>query len=531
MPDDQLDTAAIRGLAARVKARHSEPGADRSAYLLAIQAGNLLDRIAELEGERDDARNFVTAVVALVPEGWGDEAPLPPLPADGSRPPLITAAAVALTWVVDVAAKAKGVHLHCAADALAAENARLRLQVAELAAMASLPPTIIGAETKIVTEYSTEGLKRAQKLSEDYTRVMTERDNARSDAERAQLALALAGGGADPNGYYAGTPGARVRDLLAAEKERDGLRAEVEAMRPVVEGVSGWVAQMRGLGLGETAADILGEDILDAVDLLAPKATETTLRSTETAEQPETVPESTDGAQEGAQGAWEAVTRVWHHACGRVVAILETEELVCGCGQPGAWRTFPPNTATGGVRLTGEGKPDDLDKLTADPAEALAQQFHEAYERLAPSFGYETREASAKPWAEVPDNNRRLMTAVCAELLDRREYPQAEADTAGDPAGLDAAIEAAWRSTIAAGWLHKAAGPLGKMITVDRAAIDVAVRAAAPHIRRAALIEAENLPVASSGGYIDEQQRRIEEHGAEMLRRAIRERAEREVGP
>jgi hypothetical protein len=49
----------------------------------------------------------------------------------------------------------------------------------------------------------------------------------------------------------------------------------------------------------------------------------------------------------------------------------------------------------------------------------LAQQFHEAYERLAPSFGYATREASRKPWADVPANNRALMTAVCAELLSR----------------------------------------------------------------------------------------------------------------
>lgn len=50
-------------------------------------------------------------------------------------------------------------------------------------------------------------------------------------------------------------------------------------------------------------------------------------------------------------------------------------------------------------------------------AENLAQRFHETYERLAPSFGYETRKASAKPWAEVPEQNRRLMIAVCAELL------------------------------------------------------------------------------------------------------------------
>jgi hypothetical protein len=62
---------------------------------------------------------------------------------------------------------------------------------------------------------------------------------------------------------------------------------------------------------------------------------------------------------------------------------------------------------------------------TPDDAEALARRFHEAYERLAPAFGYQTREASAKPWEQVPDNNRALMTAVCAELLADRTPPQA----------------------------------------------------------------------------------------------------------
>jgi hypothetical protein len=50
-------------------------------------------------------------------------------------------------------------------------------------------------------------------------------------------------------------------------------------------------------------------------------------------------------------------------------------------------------------------------------AEALAQRFHETYERLAPEFGYKTREASAKPWADVPDQNKQLMISVCEELL------------------------------------------------------------------------------------------------------------------
>lgn len=52
-------------------------------------------------------------------------------------------------------------------------------------------------------------------------------------------------------------------------------------------------------------------------------------------------------------------------------------------------------------------------------AEYVARRFHEAYERLAPNFDYRTRQASAKPWEQVPDDNRRLMIAVAQELLAR----------------------------------------------------------------------------------------------------------------
>lgn len=50
--------------------------------------------------------------------------------------------------------------------------------------------------------------------------------------------------------------------------------------------------------------------------------------------------------------------------------------------------------------------------------ELVARAFHEAYEELAPSFGYETRRESAKPWTEVPERNRNLMVAVVKRLLD-----------------------------------------------------------------------------------------------------------------
>jgi hypothetical protein len=48
---------------------------------------------------------------------------------------------------------------------------------------------------------------------------------------------------------------------------------------------------------------------------------------------------------------------------------------------------------------------------------ALAIEFHDTYERLAPSFGYETRPDTKAFDPTTP--NGRLMTAVCGELLSR----------------------------------------------------------------------------------------------------------------
>lgn len=53
------------------------------------------------------------------------------------------------------------------------------------------------------------------------------------------------------------------------------------------------------------------------------------------------------------------------------------------------------------------------------PAERIAKYFHESYEDLAPTFSYKTREASAKPWGEVPENNKKLMIAVVQDLLNQ----------------------------------------------------------------------------------------------------------------
>lgn len=50
-------------------------------------------------------------------------------------------------------------------------------------------------------------------------------------------------------------------------------------------------------------------------------------------------------------------------------------------------------------------------------AEMLAEAFHEAYERLAPKYGYNTRQESAVPWSDVPEGNKNLMVDVAHEML------------------------------------------------------------------------------------------------------------------
>jgi hypothetical protein len=56
--------------------------------------------------------------------------------------------------------------------------------------------------------------------------------------------------------------------------------------------------------------------------------------------------------------------------------------------------------------------------MTVTWTEDIASRFHEAYERLAPTYGYKTREASAVPWEQVPEQNKSLMIAVIGEILE-----------------------------------------------------------------------------------------------------------------
>lgn len=61
-------------------------------------------------------------------------------------------------------------------------------------------------------------------------------------------------------------------------------------------------------------------------------------------------------------------------------------------------------------------------------AEDLARFFHETYESLAPTYGWETQAASRTEWGDVPEANRNLMVATAEEVLNWL-------DDGGDPFG------------------------------------------------------------------------------------------------
>ena len=110
-------------------------------------------------------------------------------------------------------------------------------------------------------------------------------------------------------------------------------------------------------------------------------------------------------------------------------------------------------------------------------AEKLAQRFHEIYESLAPSFGYETREESRKPWGEVPEENKRLMIAVCRVVL-------AEVKLGSDAGTIHEYLERTSRLTPQAlasdrnGWQRR----LGVLITrVETFVAETSKSGVAPH--------------------------------------------------
>lgn len=90
-----------------------------------------------------------------------------------------------------------------------------------------------------------------------------------------------------------------------------------------------------------------------------------------------------------------------------------------GAGGTGVSPDARPGSAEGGATPGQNAAPGLKQKpIDHELAEATARRFHVAYEALAPTFSYETREESAKPWEDVPEKNRELMIATVYKLMD-----------------------------------------------------------------------------------------------------------------
>jgi hypothetical protein len=53
-------------------------------------------------------------------------------------------------------------------------------------------------------------------------------------------------------------------------------------------------------------------------------------------------------------------------------------------------------------------------------SELIAKRFHEVYEDLAPTMGWETQERSRKTWEELPIENKWLMVKVVEQLMEEK---------------------------------------------------------------------------------------------------------------
>jgi hypothetical protein len=88
----------------------------------------------------------------------------------------------------------------------------------------------------------------------------------------------------------------------------------------------------------------------------------------------------------------------------------------------------PKQTDEKGNPLTYWGGLEEPKQETLEEAAELALVFHNTYEKLAPSFGYETRQDTKE--FDFKSNNGRLMVAVCSEIIkwqqeqDKNKYSE-----------------------------------------------------------------------------------------------------------
>ncbi|MCU1495593.1 MAG: hypothetical protein JWO62_3357 [Acidimicrobiaceae bacterium] len=76
-----------------------------------------------------------------------------------------------------------------------------------------------------------------------------------------------------------------------------------------------------------------------------------------------------------------------------------------------------------------------VEPISEEEVDGLARRFHSVYESWAPSFGWDTQEASQVAWDDLPSNQRHLMLTVVREVVApiARERDTLRAKAAPEP--------------------------------------------------------------------------------------------------
>jgi hypothetical protein len=76
-----------------------------------------------------------------------------------------------------------------------------------------------------------------------------------------------------------------------------------------------------------------------------------------------------------------------------------------------------------------------VEPISEEEVDGLARRFHSVYESWAPSFGWDTQEASQVSWDDLPSNQRHLMLTVVREVVApiARERDTLRAKAAPEP--------------------------------------------------------------------------------------------------
>lgn len=99
--------------------------------------------------------------------------------------------------------------------------------------------------------------------------------------------------------------------------------------------------------------------------------------------------------------------------------LLEREDAQIASLENRGWRTMEPPPEEEPYGVMSDSRRASAATLARNTrVDAIAKAFHDAYELLAPVHGYKTREASAVPWEDVPEDNRALMRDTVAALIE-----------------------------------------------------------------------------------------------------------------